>query len=30
VVAAGLFDLALFTVIVYALLSWRARRKARG
>ncbi len=26
----GLFDLALFTVIVYALLSWRARRKARG
>jgi hypothetical protein len=30
VVAAGLFDLVLFTVIVYALLSRRARRKARA
>ena len=30
VVAAGLFDLVLFTAIVYALLSWRARRKARA
>jgi hypothetical protein len=30
VVAAGLFDLVLFTVIVYALLSWRARRQARA
>lgn len=28
VVAAGLFDLILFTVLTYALLSWSARRKA--
>ena len=30
VVAAGLIDLIVFAAIVYALLSWRARRKARG
>jgi hypothetical protein len=28
--AAGLIDLIIFSAIVYALLSWRARRKARG
>ena len=30
VAAAGLIDLIVFSVIVYALLSWRARRKARA
>jgi hypothetical protein len=30
VAAAGLIDLIVFSTIVYALLSWRARRKARG
>ena len=30
VAAAGLIDLIVFSVIVYVLLSWRARRKARG
>jgi len=29
VAAAGFIDLVLFTLIVYAFLSWRARRKAR-
>jgi len=28
VVSAGLIDLILFTLIIYALLSWRARRKS--
>ena len=28
--AAGLIDLIVFSLIVYALLSWRARRKARA
>src|SRR5260370_32496206 len=30
VVASGLIDLILFSVIVYALLSWRSPRKARA
>jgi len=30
VAAAGLIDLIVFSAIVYALLSWRARRKARA
>ncbi|PYS22190.1 MAG: hypothetical protein DMF72_14615 [Acidobacteria bacterium] len=30
VAAAGLIDLIVFSAIVYALLSWRALRKARG
>ena len=30
VAAAGLIDLVVFSAIVYALLSWRARRKARA
>jgi len=30
VAAAALIDLIIFTAIVYALLSWRARRKARA
>jgi hypothetical protein len=30
VAAAGLIDLIVFSLIVYALLSWRARRKARA
>ena len=30
VVAAGLIDLIVFSAIVYALLSWRARRKAHA
>ena len=30
VAAAGLIDLIVFSAIVYALLSWRKRRKARG
>ena len=30
VAAAALIDLIIFTAIIYALLSWRARRKARG
>jgi len=29
VAAAGLIDLIVFSAIVYALLSWRARRKTR-
>jgi len=29
VAAAGLIDVIIWTTIVYALLSWRARRKAR-
>ena len=29
VAAAALIDLIVFTLIVYALLSWRARRKTR-
>ena len=28
VAAAGLIDLIIFSAIIYALLSWRARRKA--
>ena len=30
VAAAALIDLIIFAAIIYALLSWRARRKARG
>ena len=30
VAAAALIDLIIFTAIVYALLSWRARRKTRA
>jgi hypothetical protein len=30
IAAAGLIDLIVFSAIVYALLSWRARRKARA
>jgi hypothetical protein len=30
VAAAGLIDLIVLSAIVYALLSWRARRKARA
>ena len=30
VAAAGLIDLIVFSILVYALLSWRARRKARA
>ncbi len=30
VAAAGLIDLIVFSAIVYALLSWRARRKTRA
>jgi hypothetical protein len=30
VAAAALIDLIVFSAIVYALLSWRARRKARA
>jgi hypothetical protein len=30
VAAAALIDLIVFSLIVYALLSWRARRKARA
>ena len=30
VASGGLIDLVLFTLITYALLSWRARRKARA
>src|SRR5712664_1484066 len=30
VAAAGLIDLIVFSAIVYALLSWRARRKVRA
>src|SRR5882762_2583295 len=30
VAAAGLIDLIVFSAIVYALLSWRARRKSRA
>ncbi|PYS74510.1 MAG: hypothetical protein DMF73_03345 [Acidobacteria bacterium] len=29
VAAAALFDLIIFSTIIYALLSWRARRKVR-
>ncbi len=29
VAAAGLIDLSIFTTIVYALLSWRARQRAK-
>ena len=30
VAVAGLIDLIVFSLIVYALLTWRARRKARA
>ena len=30
VAAAALIDIIIFSTIVYALLSWRARRRARG
>ncbi len=30
VAAAGLIDVIVFSLIAYALLSWRARRKARA
>ena len=30
VAAAGLIDVIVFSLIVYALLSWRAHRKARA
>ena len=30
VVSGALIDLIIFTTIVYALLSWRARRKSRA
>ena len=30
VAAAALINLIIFSAIIYALLSWRARRKARG
>jgi hypothetical protein len=30
VVAAALIDLIIFSLLAYALLSWRARRKARA
>ena len=30
VIAAGVIDLIIFSAIVYALLSWRARHKLRG
>ncbi len=29
VAAAGLIDLIIFTAIVYALLSWRARKRSK-
>src|SRR5882672_485756 len=29
IAAAGLLDLVIFSAIIYALLSWRARRKVR-
>ena len=30
VVAAGVINLIIFSALVYALLSWRARRRTRG